>query len=134
MMKKFCVFLLLLGLLIYQKADAFLIGSCPVDGKTLTGSFNGMTYQTSSIDCDDYGVCKTMLMWTTDNLSYQISNLTFNCSGSSFLIDTVRCFFNANTYNLTCVLANDNDMMNFTANGQTYSYPKTTPMVLFMVR
>jgi hypothetical protein len=134
-MKKVFSFVLvaLVGLFL-GNADAFLLSYCPVDGKKLEGNFGGMSYETTTIKCDDSGQCDAVLLTTSDGLNYSVSDLNFSCNSSSFLIDNVRCFYDALNDRLTCVLVDDNSLVSFSANGRMFSYPKDVPLVRFMVR
>jgi hypothetical protein len=134
MKKVFSFILLALVGLFLGNADAFLVGTCPIDGKKIDGNFGGISYETTTIKCDDSGQCEAVLLTTSDGLNYSVSDLNFSCSSSSFLIDNVRCFYDANNYRLTCVLVDDNSLVSFSANNRTFSYSKDVPLVRFMVR
>lgn len=134
MKKVFSFILLALVGLFFGNADAFLLSNCPVDGQRLVGSFGGMSYETTTIKCDDYGQCESVLLATSDGLTYSVFDLNFSCNSSSFLIDNVRCFYDAVNNRLICVLVNDNSLISFSANGRIFSYPKDVPLVRFMVR
>jgi hypothetical protein len=134
MKKVFSFILLALVSLFLGNSDAFLLGTCPVDGNKLVGNFGGMSYETTTIKCDDSGQCEAVLLSTSDGLNYNVSDLNFSCNSSSFLVDNVRCFYDALNDRLTCVLVDDNSLVSFSANGRTFSYPKDVPLVRFMVR
>lgn len=114
-------------------AEAFLVSSCPLAGKQITGVIDGASITSMDIDCDDYGHCKTKLLLDAGAGLYRIEDVDMRCNETDgIIIAGVRCFYAGGQ--LYCPGVAESSMSCYAFGMRSYCYPRETPIYHFGVR
>jgi len=126
------VLLMVILVIAAGNAYSFIVSSCPLAGKELTGVVDGMALSSTPIDCDDYGRCTSKLFLEMGSGLYRLEDVSIVCSDDGIIVEGVRCHYQAGQ--LLCPGVLDGSMSCYSTGSRTYCYPQAVPVFRFQVQ